>query len=139
VIGAFSAPLAVGIPITAQGLADRVVLITGDSEAKSQDSTPEFDPAATVIWLQETDSLHGLARALIREGGYPTNWPVAVVERSGQPGRRAVRAPLHAIAAVVAQAGLEAPVAIVMGSVVRRAEASGFELDADGAVEVAVA
>lgn len=139
VTSAFAAPLSVGIPVTHRGLADRVTVITGTGAGGSSVAPPDFDPAGTLIWLMGVGSLDELAVSLIRDHGYPTNWPVAVVERATHPGQRAVRAPLHAIARVVRDQGLKAPAAIVMGSVVRQAESAAFEVDLEDTVEVRVA
>jgi len=139
VSSALAAPLAVGIPPTARGLADRVTVLTGQGAGGAPVALPDFDPGQTLIWLMAMGPLEQMARALMRTQGFPTNWPVAVVERATHPDQRAVRATLATIADVVAAQGLRAPAAIIMGSVVRQAGAEAFEVDLSVAAEVRVA
>jgi siroheme synthase len=135
---AVAAPLAVGIPLTAPGLVDRITLITGLGE-DSDLSGLDFDPAATVVGLIPMRSLDDLARRLIRDYGYPTNWPIAVVEQALFPGQRAVRAPLHAIGAVAQNLGIQGSVVVVLGTMVRRAKSTVFVVDYEAEMEVRVA
>lgn len=139
VTSAFAAPLAVGIPVTHRGVADRVTVITGRGAGGADVAPPDFDPAGTLVWLMGVGALERIATELITEHGYPTNWPAAVIERATQSGQRAVRAPLHSVARVAREAGIRAPAAIVMGSVVKLAEADAFEADAEAMHEVRVA
>jgi len=139
VSSALAAPLAVGIPPTARGLADRVTVLTGHGAGGARVLLPDFDPGETLIWLMAMGPLEETARMLMRQQGFPTNWPVAVVERATHADQRAVRATLATVADVVAARGLRAPAAIIMGSVVRQAGSEAFEVDLEGAAEVRVA
>jgi len=136
---ALAAPEAVGIPLTQRGIADRMVLLTGHGSAGREVALPEFDPGTTVVWLMSMGRLQSIAAKLIREQGFPTNWPVAVIQQATHPGQRAVRAPLHAIAGLVDERGLSAPAVVIMGNVVNQAASGVFEADLEVLEEVLVA
>ena len=136
---ALAAPEAAGIPLTQRGVADRVTVLTGHGSNGRAVTLPEFDPGTTVVWLMAMGRLEDIAAKLIREEGYPTNWPVAIIQHATHPGQRAVRAPLHAIAAVANEQGLSAPAVIVMGNVVNVAGRAAFEVDMRALEEVLVA
>jgi siroheme synthase len=134
---AIAVPQAVGIPLTAQGLADRVTVLTGPGGVSLR--APNFDPLETLIAVMPLDSLELLARQLLRDRGYPTNWPVAVVEEALHWTPRAVRAPLHSVAAVAREVGIRSRVTVVVGPVVRRADSTVFTVDFEADREVRVA
>jgi siroheme synthase len=134
---AIAVPQAVGIPLTAQGLADRVTVLI--SQGDTSIPAPAFDPLETVIAVLPVQVLASLARKLLRDRGFPTNWPVAVVEDALHWTPRSVRAPLHRIAAAAQDAGIRSDVTVIFGPVVRRAEASVFSIDVDEEREVRVA
>ena len=135
VTSAFAAPLAAGIPVTTRGLADRVTVITGKGQGGSHVDAPDFDAKTTLIWLMAVGELEALSRRLIDEHGFPEDWPVAVVERGSQPEQRAIRGSLQLIAALAREQQIQSPAAIVMGSVVRVAEAAAFVAEAVAAPE----
>ncbi len=134
---AIAVPQAAGIPLTAQGLADRVTVLTGPGGGPL--SAPAFDPLETLITVMSLSELERLSRQLLRDRGYPTNWPVAVVEEALQWTPRLVRAPLHNIAVVARDAGIRSRVTVVVGPVVRRADSAVFTVDFEEDQEVRVA
>ena len=134
---AIAVPQAVGIPLTAQGLADRVTVLTGPGGGALR--APDFDPLETLIAVMPLSSLETLARQLLRDRGYPTNWPVAVVEEALHWTPRAVRAPLHSVAAVARDAGIRSSLTVIVGPVVRRADPAVFSVDFEEDQEVRVA
>ncbi len=136
---ALAAPGVVGIPLTQRGIADRMSLLTGHGSAGRDVVLPPFDPGTTVVWLMAMGRLETIAAKLIRDEGFPTNWPVAVIQHATQPGQRAIRAPLHAISRLVRESGISAPAVVVMGNVVSQAAAAAFEADLDVPEEVLVA
>lgn len=115
-----------GIPLTHREHAQSCVFVTGHL----RNGTCDLDwpalarPHQTVVFYMGLASLPEICRQLIAHG-LPGSLPAAAVERATQPGQRTVCADLATLPQAVAEAGLEAPVLIVVGEVVRLAERLG--------------
>ena len=129
VTSAFSAPSAVGIPVTSRGYADRVTLLTARGAGDVDVRLPAFDEAQTYLWLMGVRTLNELATNLIGKADFPASLPVAVVSKAHHPEQRAIRTTLGAVAREVEQLSIPAPAVIVMGEVVCLASSQHFELD----------
>lgn len=116
VSSALAAPLLGDIPLTCRGLADRLVILTGQGEGGRAVAVPAFRADMTVIVLMAVGRLEGLVAALLA-AGWPPDWPVATVERASQPGQRTLRASLQALPAAARSASLAAPAVVVVGRV----------------------
>jgi len=97
------------------------------------DALPEFDPTESHSWPL-CPRLEAVTHALIRDRGFPTNWPVVVTDPSG----RAVAATLASAATAVARANLAEGATVRIGARVRRI-AANYVLQVDGLAEVRVA
>ncbi len=113
-----------GIPLTHRDLAHGAVLVTG----QGQDGEPDLDWAALAKLQQTLVVYMGLATAgsltarLIGHG-YPPATPVAVIENGTLPQQRAVFGRLAALPDILRANAIEAPALIIIGEVVRLADA----------------
>ncbi|MCB9681118.1 MAG: uroporphyrinogen-III C-methyltransferase [Alphaproteobacteria bacterium] len=122
VTSALAAPLAAGIPATQRGVADRVLVMTGQGRGGSDPALPAFDPHTTCVWLMGVGRLAALADALCARG-FPADWPAALVERATHPDERVVTGTIATIAARARAHGVGAPATLVVGQVVAAAQA----------------
>jgi uroporphyrinogen III methyltransferase / synthase len=120
-----------GIPVTHRGLATAVALVTGHTQARSDDS-PQDDEAAidwpalaafpgTLVLYMGVRQLPHIAASLIA-AGRPGSQPAAVVEAGTLPAQRTVQGTLETIADVAREQGVRAPSITVIGPVATLAE-----------------
>ncbi len=116
ITSAIAAPAYAGIPVTHRGLSTHVTVVTGHEDPAK--GTTDTDWAAlaraggTLVILMGAGHLADIAARLI-DGGRPPDTPVAAVRWGTLPAQRTIRATL----ATVADAGVRAPSAIVVGKV----------------------
>ncbi len=112
---AVAAPAYAGIPVTHRGLSTSFTVVTGHSR-HSVDTAIDWTSLAragdTIIVLMGVSHRAEIARRLV-EAGRPPTTPVACVRWGTRPDQRTIRTTL----AGLADAALEAPVAIVIGEV----------------------
>ncbi len=122
VTSGFAAAAAAGIPVTHRGVSGAVTIITGHDAADSPDRDVSWHHLArtdhTLVVLMGLARLPEIARRLVGEGRDPAT-PVAVVQEGTTPRQREVRGTLADIAERVAEAGVEAPAAVIVGPVSR--------------------
>ena len=122
VTSAVAVPAYAGIPVTARGYTQDVCVVTGHLDPDDPGSRVRWQALATgpgtLVILMGHDRLPLLAEGLIRFGR-PADTPAACIERGTTPGQRVVVSTLERLAEDVARAGLQAPVATVVGEVVR--------------------
>lgn len=125
VSSAFAVPAYAGIPVTARGVTQDVCVVTGHLDPDDPGSRVRWKALATgpgtLVILMGLDRLPVLTEGLIRYGRDRAT-PAACIERGTTPQQRVVVAPLENLATEVAAAGLQAPVATVIGDVVRLRE-----------------
>lgn len=116
VTSALAAPAYAGIPVTHRGLSTQVTIVTGhEDRAKGRVDVDWQTLAAgggTVVILMGAARLEEIARELMA-GGMGPETPAAAVTWGTTPRQRTVRAALGTIAEV----GVEAPAAVVVGDV----------------------
>jgi len=112
---AVAAPAYAGIPVTHRGLSTSFTVVTGHSR-HSVDTAIDWTSLAgagdTIIVLMGVSHRAEIARRLV-EAGRPPTTPVACVRWGTRPDQRTIRTTL----AGLADAPLEAPVAIIIGEV----------------------
>lgn len=125
ITSAVAAPAYAGIPVTARGVTQDVCIVTGHLDPDDPASQVRWQALATgpgtLVILMGLDRLPLLARGLVRHGR-PGSTPAACIERGTTPQQRVVVGTLDTIGADAATAGLQAPVATVVGEVVRLRE-----------------
>jgi uroporphyrinogen III methyltransferase/synthase len=125
ITSAIAAPAYAGIPVTHRTLTSAVHIITGHEDPTRAESRLNWARLApgddTLIFLMGMERLNAIAQHLVANGR-PAATPVALVQWGTLPRQRTVTGTLGDIAARAAAAGLEAPVVIVVGEVVRLRE-----------------
>jgi uroporphyrinogen III methyltransferase/synthase len=116
VTSAIAAPAYAGIPVTHRGLSTSVTVVTGHEDPTKSGSDTDWAALAraggTLVVLMGAGRAPDIAAALLA-GGRPGSTPVAAVRWGTRPEQRTVRGTL----ATIAQLGIEAPSAIVIGEV----------------------
>jgi uroporphyrinogen III methyltransferase / synthase len=116
ITSAIAAPAYGGIPVTHRGLSTNVTIVTGHEDPEKGRTDVEWEALAkvsgTLVILMGAGRLGDIAAHLIA-GGRSPDTPVAAVRNGTRPDQHTVRATL----ATVADAGVRAPSAIVVGEV----------------------
>ncbi|MEX2290345.1 MAG: uroporphyrinogen-III C-methyltransferase [Mycobacteriales bacterium] len=122
---ALAAPAYAGIPVTARGYTQDVCVVTGHLDPEDPASRVRWQALAqgpgTLVILMGHDRLPLLTRSLIRFGRDAAT-PAACIQSGTTDQQRVVVSTLERLADEVAAAGLRAPVATVIGEVVRLRE-----------------
>ena len=119
--------VAAGIPLTLRGVSQAVTLVTGHGK----DGEPDLDWAALAALGQTLAIYMGrsgagrLARRLI-EHGLPPATPAAVIENGTLPEQRVLAGTLGELEALVRDHRVTGPALIVIGEVVRQADAAAL-------------
>ena len=121
VTSAISVPAAAGIPVTHREVSHMFTVVSGHAPLTEQEHTHLAGLGGTIVVLMGIGTLHQLAAGL-RKAGMRADMPMAVVERGYRPGQRTTIADLATITS--AAAGCSNPAVLVIGEVVRVAEAN---------------
>ena len=121
VTSAISVPAAAGIPVTHREVSHLFTVVSGHAPLTEQEHTHLAGLGGTIVVLMGIGTLHHLAAGL-RRAGMRADMPMAVVERGYRPGQRTTIAELGSI--TTAAAGCSNPAVLVIGEVVRVAEAN---------------
>ena len=116
ITSAIAAPAYAGIPVTHRGLSTSVTIVTGHEDPAKGTTDTDWDALAraggTLVVLMGAGRVTDIAAALIA-GGRAATTPVAAVRWGTRPEQRTVRGTL----ATLAELGVEAPSAIIIGDV----------------------
>ena len=115
---AVAALAAAGIPVTDRRAGSSFAVVSGHCTGGEVDWRGLAGAVDTIVILMGFGRLEQIACGLV-DAGLPASHPAAAVARATMAGQRVVTAPLGGLAAAVAEAGLESPVTIVVGEVVR--------------------
>jgi uroporphyrin-III C-methyltransferase len=121
VTSAISVPAAAGIPVTHREVSHMFTVVSGHAPLTDKEHKHLAGLGGTIVVLMGIGTLHQLAAGLRRAGMRP-DMPMAVVERGYRPGQRTTIANLGTITS--AAAGCSNPAVLVIGEVVRVAEAN---------------
>jgi uroporphyrin-III C-methyltransferase len=121
VTSAISVPAAAGIPVTHREVSHMFTVVSGHAPLTEKELTHLAGLGGTIVVLMGIGTLHHLAAGL-RRAGMRADMPMAVVERGYRPGQRTTIADLGTITS--AAAGCSNPAVLVIGEVVRVAEAN---------------
>ncbi|KNC98476.1 siroheme synthase domain-containing protein [Spizellomyces punctatus DAOM BR117] len=105
---AFAVPSLTGISLTAEGVADNIVLVKSGSHAY-----PTYRSSATVVASVDTAHLQNVAAVLL-QNGYPEDLPVAVAQ-----GNSTLKATVSTIAALARKANFVGLATLIIGRVVQ--------------------
>ena len=118
VTSAFSAPAAVGIPVTHRGLARSVAVVTASTAHGDGVDLSEVATATdTLVLLMCAGHLDETCRTLIG-AGRPARTPAAIVQWATTPEQRSVAGTLESIAGIARAASVGPPATLIVGDVV---------------------
>jgi uroporphyrinogen III methyltransferase / synthase len=121
VTAGIAAPAYAGIPVTHRGHSTSVTFVTGHEDPAKGAPTIDWSALAraggTLVLYMGVRALRRIVAALV-SGGMPNDTPAAAVQWGTYPRQRTVIATLETLEDRVAEAGLDAPVIFVIGSVV---------------------
>jgi len=116
ITSAIAAPAYAGIPVTHRGTATHFTVVTGHEDLTKDAMEVDWEALArsggTLVILMGAGRVAEIADRLVA-GGRAPDTPVAAVRNGTRPDQHTVRSTL----ATVAEAGVEAPAAIVVGDV----------------------
>ena len=119
---------AIGIPVTHRQICNGVSFVTGHTRDGSQ---PDWRALAaggtTLVIYMGVANLDTIVRGLL-EGGLPAVTPAAAIQNGTLPTQKSVVTTLSALAEGIAHAGIGSPAVIVIGDVVRFAQAGQVAL-----------
>ncbi|KAJ3143749.1 hypothetical protein HK101_003131, partial [Irineochytrium annulatum] len=128
-----AAPLMAGVPVTHRGVADQVLIVTGQRRDGSMPSLPPYHPSRTVVLLMAMTRLDALVKEMTGEAGgaegalrYPASTPAVIIERAGWEGQRVIRCWLREAPERVAEAGISSHATMVVGHVANVLQGLGF-------------
>jgi uroporphyrinogen III methyltransferase/synthase len=125
VTSAIAAAAYAGIPVTARGYTQDVCIVTGHLDPDDEASQVRWQALATgpgtLVILMGHDRLPLLTQGLIKHGR-SADTPAACIQQGTTAQQRVVVSTLEHLAEEVAAAGLKAPVATIVGDVVRLRE-----------------
>ncbi|MDA1281904.1 MAG: uroporphyrinogen-III C-methyltransferase [Chloroflexi bacterium] len=116
-----AAPAYAGIPVTQRGMSTSLTIVTGSEDPNKPDSTINWDALAglsgTLVFVMGWKGMNDIVAALTSRG-VPTDRPAALVQWGTTPKQRVVTGPIGEIVARGVEAGIGAPVSLVIGEVV---------------------
>jgi uroporphyrinogen III methyltransferase / synthase len=116
ITSAIGAPAYAGIPVTHRGASTHFTVVTGHEDPAKGSADVDWNALAkmggTLVILMGAGRVGEIADRLV-EGGLAPGTPVAAVRNGTRPDQETVRATL----ATIANAGVQAPAAIVVGDV----------------------
>jgi uroporphyrinogen III methyltransferase / synthase len=113
-------PAYAGIPVTHRGVSTTVTFVTGNEDPTKPTAQTDWAAlarAGTIVLYMGVQRLAEIAEALMR-AGLDGDTPVAAIQWATTPSQRTIDGTLATIAALVRNAGLQAPVLTIIGRVV---------------------
>jgi len=115
-----AAPAYAGIPVTQRGMSTSLTIVTGSEDPNKPDSTINWDAVAglsgTLVFVMGWKGMNDIVAALTSRG-VSTERPAALVQWGTTPKQKVVTGPIGEIVARGVEAGIGAPVALVIGEV----------------------
>ena len=114
---------AMGIPVTHRHICDGVTFVTGHTrDGRQPDWRALAAGGTTLVIYMGVANFDAIVRGLL-EGGLSAATPAAAIQNGTLPTQKSVVTTLSALAQAMAQAGIGSPAVIVIGDVVRFAQA----------------
>jgi len=121
-----AAPAYAGIPVTQRGMSTSVTIVTGSEDPNKPDSNINWDALATItgtlVFVMGWKSMTDIVAALTNRG-VPDDRPSALIQWGTTPRQNTVTGPISEIVRRGVEAGISAPVALVVGEVTGLREA----------------
>ena len=115
-----AAPAYAGIPVTQRGVSTSLTIVTGSEDPNKPDSTINWDALAglsgTLVFVMGWKGMNDIVAALTSRG-VPSERPAALIQWGTTSKQRVVTGPIGEIVARGVEAGIGAPVALVIGEV----------------------
>jgi uroporphyrinogen III methyltransferase/synthase len=115
-----AAPAYAGIPVTQRGMSTSLTIVTGSEDPNKPNSTINWDALAglsgTLVFVMGWKGMNDIVTALTSRG-VPTERPAALVQWGTTPKQQVVTGPISEIVARGIEAGIGAPVSLVIGEV----------------------
>jgi len=115
-----AAPAYAGIPVTQRGMSTSLTIVTGSEDPNKPDSTINWDALAglsgTLVFVMGWKGMNDIVAALTSRG-VSNERPAALVQWGTTTKQRVVTGPIGEIVARGVEAGIGAPVALVIGEV----------------------
>jgi uroporphyrinogen III methyltransferase / synthase len=115
-----AAPAYAGIPVTQRGMSTSLTIVTGSEDPNKPDSTINWDALAgltgTLVFVMGWKAMNDIVAALTSRR-VPSDRPAALVQWGTTPQQRVVTGPIGEIVSRGVEAGIGAPVALVIGEV----------------------
>ncbi|KAI0830882.1 uroporphyrin-III C-methyltransferase [Trametes gibbosa] len=112
-------PIFAGIPVTQRGAAESFIVCTGVGRQGKEVKLPGYERGRTLVILMGVARLHQVLDALqsvdadsdLRRNGpaFPSNTPIALIERASMPDQRAICSTLKDISAALESVGEQRP------------------------------
>ena len=109
-----AAPAAAGIPLTARGVSNQIVIRSGHPPAPCGDDAPAG--GVTLVYFMPAEHVDGILRELEAEGT-PPGTPVAIIQKGTLPAQRVLVGSLAELVGRTQKEGLETPALLVVGDV----------------------
>lgn len=93
-------------------------MCTGYGREGSSPDLIRYHKEQTIVFLMAVGRLRELCQRLQEQAGYPSDTPVAIVEKAGCPDQRTVAGNMLTIADIAEQHAIKPPSTIVVGDVV---------------------
>ena len=116
-----AAPAYAGIPLTQRGMSTSLTIVTGSEDPNKPDSTINWEALAglsgTLVFVMGWKGMNDIVAALISRG-VSDERPAALIQWGTTSKQRVVTGPISEIVSQGVEAGIGAPVALVIGEVV---------------------
>lgn len=124
VSSALAAPTFAGIPVTQRGVAESFIVCTGVGRQGKEVKLPGYERSRTLLMLMGVARINQVLSVLAdetehassrRDGPtYPSNTPIAIIERGSMPDQRVIASTLQHVAAALESVGEQRPPGMIV-------------------------
>ncbi|CAG8470645.1 5562_t:CDS:2 [Ambispora gerdemannii] len=114
---AFSAPLSANVPLTQRGVADQILITTGQGTKGRMPELPNYHHTRTAVFLMAVGKANELSKILL-EKGYPTDLPAVFVENGSRSNERIIYATVATLGKAVEINKIISPSTLIIGRTV---------------------
>ncbi|OLY82677.1 Uroporphyrinogen-III C-methyltransferase [Smittium mucronatum] len=102
------------IPLTHRGVADQILVLSGNNRFNTLPQVPPFLESRTLVFLMAIKKLNEVVSMLIDQD-YPRSLPTAILENAGCSNQRKIVGTLESIVEIVQRLGTNPPGLLVIG------------------------